>query len=126
LSRLIVAGGAKVSVSPVATRRDNRGKLFEIEIGDGLQGFGGSRVAKAVRQGIAPGGIFSLQSEQFGDGIVPTLGSGASICCAAVSEPGYRLLGLSAGAIAGLPFSVAESVFTLGLTTFWHGVFSVT
>jgi hypothetical protein len=125
LSCLIVAGVAEVSVSPIATRWDNGGEFIEIEIDDGLQGFGGDRVTKAIGQSIAPSGILSLQGEELGDGILPALRSGASVCWA-VSDRRYRLLGLSAGAIAGLPLSVAESVFALGLTTSWHSVFSVT
>ena len=57
--------------------------------------------------------------QELGDGIVSALRSGASVCWAAVSEPGYRLVGQFAGAIAGLPFCVAESVFTLGDLLAW-------
>jgi hypothetical protein len=52
---------ASSSVSAVTPRRDNRGELVEIEIGDGLQSFCGGGVAKAIGQGIAPSGILSLQ-----------------------------------------------------------------
>jgi hypothetical protein len=36
-----------------------------------------------------------------------------------------RLRGLVAGAMAGLPFGVAEGVLAFRLATSWHGLFSV-
>lgn len=55
--------------------RDDRGEVVEIEVGDGLEGFGGGAVAEAVRQRIGPGGILGLQGEQLGDAVTPAPGA---------------------------------------------------
>jgi hypothetical protein len=98
----------------------------KIELDDGLESLGGGAVTKAVGQGVAPGGVFGLQGEQFGDGVVPSLRSGASVRRTAIADGEWRLLGLPAGAISGLSFGVAEGVVTYRLAASWHGVFSVT
>ena len=114
------------SITPKATRRLNVGEDVKIELDDGLQCLGGGAVTKAVGQGVAPGGVFGLQGEQFGDGVVPSLRSGASVRRTAIADAGWRLLGLATSAITGLSFGVAEGVVTFRLAASWHGVFSVT
>lgn len=121
--RTFGAWSSSVSIAAVAAWRFDCGEVIEIEIeiDDGLQGGGGGRVAKGVRQSFAPGGVFGLQGEQFGDGIAPALWSGAPVGGAPVSEHGRGLLGLAAGAIAGLAFGVVERVFPLGRSASGHG-----
>ena len=114
------------SIASKATRRLDVSEDVKIELDDGLESLGGGAVAKAVGQGVAPGGVFGLQGEQFGDGVVPSLWSGASIRRSAIADQRWRLLGLPTGAISGLSFGVAEGVVTCRLAASWHGVFSVT
>ena len=68
------------------------GECLEVEIDDGLQGFGGGCVAEAVGQGVDPGGVVGLQRQQFGDGVAPALRPGASIGRAAVAACRSALL----------------------------------
>jgi hypothetical protein len=114
------------SIASKAARRLDFGENVKIELDDGLESLGGGAVTKAVGQGVAPGGVFGLQGEQFGDGVVPSLRSGASVRRTAIADGEWRLLGLPAGAISGLSFGVAEGVVTYRLAASWHGVFSVT
>jgi len=51
------------SVAPIAAWWFGAGEICEVEIDDGLQGFGGGGFAQGFRQGIGPDSIFSLQSE---------------------------------------------------------------
>ena len=115
-----------VSITSKATWRLDIGEDAEIEFDDGLESLGGGAVAKAVGQSVAPSGVFGLQGEQFGDGVVPSLRSGASVRWPAMADAGWRVLGLATSAISGLSFGVAESVVTFRLSASWHGVFSVT
>jgi hypothetical protein len=114
------------SIASKATRRLDVSENVKIELEDGLESLGGGAVTKAVGQGVAPGGVFGLQGEQFGDGVVPSLRSGASVRRTAIADAGWRLLGLATSAITGLSFGVAEGVVTFRLAASWHGVFSVT
>src|SRR4051794_21885481 len=54
-----------VSIASVATRWLGCGEQIQIEIDDGLQRLRGGGIAQAVRQGLAPTGVFGLQSKQF-------------------------------------------------------------
>ena len=74
------------SIASKATRRLDVGEDIKIEIDDGLESLGGGAVAKAVGQGVAPGGVFGLQGEQFGDCVAPSLWSGASIRRSAIAD----------------------------------------
>jgi hypothetical protein len=74
------------SITPKATRRLDVSEDVKIKFDDGLESLGGGAVAKAVGQGVAPGGVFGLQGEQFGDRVVPTLRSGASIRWSAIAD----------------------------------------
>src|ERR1700730_8072054 len=114
------------SIASKATRRLDFSENVKIELDDGLESLGGGAVTKAVGQGVAPSCVFGLQGEQFGDGVVPSLRSGASVRWPAVADAGWRVLGLATSAISGLSFGVAESVVTFRLSASWHGVFSVT
>ena len=67
------------SITPEARRRLDVGEDVEIEFDDGLESLGDGAVAKVVGQGVAPGGVFGLQGEQFRNRAVPSLWSGASI-----------------------------------------------
>ena len=51
------------SITTVSARWLDGGEFIKIEIDDGLQGRSDGGVAETVRQSVAPGGIFSLQSE---------------------------------------------------------------
>jgi hypothetical protein len=108
------------SIASKATRRLDVGKDVKIELDDGLQCLGGGAVAEAVRQGVAPGGVFGLQGEQFGDCVTPSLWSGASIRRSAIADRWWRLLGLPTGTISGLSFGVAEGVVTCRQAASWH------
>jgi len=114
------------SVTAIAAWGDDRGEVVEIEVDDGLKRLRRSTVAKAVGQGVGPGGILGLQGEQFGDGVTPALSSAASVDWPAEADQGWLLLGKLAGAIASLAFGVGQGVFALRLAASWHGVFSVT
>jgi hypothetical protein len=114
------------SIAPKAARGLDFSENVKIEFDDGLESLGGGAVTKAVGQGVAPGGVFGLQGEQFGDGVVPSLRSGAPVRRAAIADAGWRLLGLATSAITGLSFGVAEGVVTFRLSASWHGLFSVT
>jgi hypothetical protein len=111
---------AATSISPITAWRHDRGQFVKIELGDGLERLAGGGVAEAFWQGIEPDGIFSLQAEQDGNCVIPALWPGASVLWVAVSNFRHWLEGLSAGAIPGLSFGVAEGVLALGLTTWWH------
>ncbi len=67
------------SIASKPTRRLDVGEDIKIEIDNGLESLGSGAVAKIVGQGVEPGGVFGLQGEQFGDGVVPSLWSSASI-----------------------------------------------
>ena len=114
------------SIAAIATRRLDVGEDIKIEIGDGVQDLGGGAVAEAIWQGVAPGGVLGLQSEQFGDRVTPALRPGASICRPAPSDRWKRLLLLAAGTVPGLSFGITERVVTFRLAASWHGEFSVT
>ena len=114
------------SIASKATRRLDLSENVKIEFDDGLESLCGGAVPKAVGQGVAPGGVFGLQGEQFGDGVMPSLRSGASVRRAAIADAGWRLLGLATSAISCLSFGVGEGVVTFRLTASGHGVFSVT
>jgi hypothetical protein len=73
-------------ITSKATRELDVGEDVKIEFDDGLKSLGGGAVAKAVRQGVAPGGVFGLQGEQFGDCIAPSLWSGAAIHRSAIAD----------------------------------------
>ena len=62
-----------------APGRLDRFEFVEVELVDGLQGLGGGAVVKAVGQGLEPGPVFGLQSDEFGDGIAPALGPAAAV-----------------------------------------------
>jgi hypothetical protein len=66
------------SIASKATRRLDVSEDIKIEFDDGLESLGGGAVTEAVGQGVAPGGVFGLQGEQFGDSVVPSLWFGAS------------------------------------------------
>jgi hypothetical protein len=61
------------SIVSKATRRLDFSENVKIELEDGLESLGGGAVTEAVGQGVAPGGVFGLKGEQFGDGVVPSL-----------------------------------------------------
>jgi hypothetical protein len=90
------------------------------------KGLGGGTFAQAVGQRIIPTDILSLQRDQPGDGVVPTLSSGPSVRRPTVTDLGERLLGLAASAISSLSFGVAEGVLAIGLAICRHALFFVT
>ena len=114
------------SVTAVASGRDDRSEVVEIEVDDGLKRLGSGAVAQIVGQAVGPCGVFGLQGLQFRDGVGPALGAAAPICGLAVAKHGRRLLGELAGTIASLALGIAQGVLALRLATSWHGAFSVT
>jgi hypothetical protein len=101
----------------MAARWHDCDECVEVEINNNLKGLGGSTIAQAVVQRIMPTAILSMERDQPGDGVVPTLRSGPSVRRPTVTDLGERLLGLAASAISSLSFGVAESVFDIGLAT---------
>jgi hypothetical protein len=81
---------------------------------------------QAVGQRIMPTDILSLQRDQPGDGVVPTLSTGSSVRRPTVTDLGERLLGLATSAISSLSFGVVEGVLAIGLATCRHALFSLT
>jgi hypothetical protein len=77
---------------------------------------------EAVRQGVAPGGVFGLQGEQLGDGIVPALRAGSPVGWTSIAPHGRRLLSLAAGAVAGLAFGVGQRRWAGGLAALGDSV----
>src|SRR3954462_5547539 len=76
-----------VSIASVATRWLGCGEQIQIEIDDGLQRLRGGGIAQAVRQGLAPTGVFGLQSKQFSHGIGPALRAGAPVGWPTIADP---------------------------------------
>ena len=68
----------------------------------------------------------ACKDEQFGDRVMPSLRSGASIRRSATADLRWRLPGLASCAISGGSLGVAEGMLTGRLAASWHGVFSVT
>lgn len=112
--------------SSIAAWRFDVAEGIKIEIDNGLQRLGSRVVAEVFWQGLAPGSVFGLEGEEFGDRITPSLRSGASIDGPAIADQGSYLLVLPTGAIPCLSFGVAESVAPLRAAASWHGVSSVT
>ena len=52
-------------------------KVGEVEVADRLQRLGGGAVLEVLWQGFQPGGIVTLQGDQLGDSVAPTLGATA-------------------------------------------------
>ena len=50
-------------IATVTARRHDGGEFIEIKFDEGLQGGGSGSVAEAVRDSVAPGGVFGLQGE---------------------------------------------------------------
>jgi hypothetical protein len=64
--------------------------------------------------------VFGWQGEQLGDRVAPALWPGAPVGGTPIADDGCRLLGLATGAIARLPFGIAELVVALGHSASWH------
>jgi hypothetical protein len=75
-------------------------KFVEVEIDNRLQGFGGGALLKTIGQGLKPGSLLVLKSEQGGNGLVPAPNPAAVIDRAAVMDhrPGCG----AGGAMPGL------------------------
>ena len=82
-------------VATVSAGRLDIGNVGWVEVDDGLERLGRGSVAQRVRQGVCPGGIFDLQGEQLGYGVVPTLGSAAAVGRSAIADGGSRLICLA-------------------------------
>jgi hypothetical protein len=67
------------SIASEAAWRLDAEEIVEIELDDSLQGDGGGGVAQIVRQDVIPGGVFGLQGDQPGDGVVPALCPGTPV-----------------------------------------------
>ena len=74
------------SVAAVAARRDDVGEGVEVEIDDVLKGLCGGAVAETVGHGVGPCGVFGLQGEQVGDGVVPALWAAAPVLGPAAAD----------------------------------------
>ena len=114
------------SIATKSARRHDGSEFIEIEIDDGEQRRGGGGVAEAIWQGVVPGDVLGLQREQSSDHVVPALQAGAPVDWPPVADDRCWLVGLTARAVAGLAFGVAECVLPFGLATSGHGWISVT
>ena len=74
------------SIASVAAGRYDCVEHVEVKIDYLLQCLGSSAVAEAVWQGVVPNAILGLQREQFGDGVPPSLRSGATFRRPAVAD----------------------------------------
>ena len=108
------------SIAAVSAWWFDAGEVGHVEIDNGLQGFGRGGLTQSVWQSVSPGGVVGLQREEFGDGVVPALGTGPAIGRPAIADGGTGLFGLT-GAVSRLSFGVAEGVAALRLWAFWHG-----
>ena len=108
------------SIASVSAWRLGVGELRQVEVNDCLECRGRGGVAQGVRQGIGPGGVVGLQGEQFSNGGVPALGTGAAIHGPAIADGGSRLPGF-AGAVTSLAFGVAERRATFCWQVCRHG-----
>jgi len=107
-------------VATISPRRIDVGEVGQVELDDGLQSLGGGGLSQSFGQGFGPGGVFGLQGEEFGDGVVPALGTGPPVGGPAIADDGAGLVGLT-GPIAGLAFGIAERVSAFRLWVFRHG-----
>jgi hypothetical protein len=69
---------AAPSIASVSAGRLDGEEIVEVEIDNGLERFTGGAVAQGFRESVEPGGILSLQGEEFGDCIAPALGPAAA------------------------------------------------
>ena len=51
------------SVASASARRLDIGEFGQVEVDDGLQGFGGGSLAEGIWQGVSPGDVVCLQGE---------------------------------------------------------------
>ena len=93
------------------------GEFTEVEVDDGLQGFASSSVAQRFGQCLEPLLILTLQGDEFGDSVVPTLQARASIARPAIAD-GERA-GMT-GAPAGLALGAGERLLAFGRPSSGH------
>jgi hypothetical protein len=67
------------SISAEAAGRNDCLEFGEVEVADREQRLGGGAVLEVLWQSFQPGGILTLQRDQLGDSVAPTLGATAVI-----------------------------------------------
>ncbi len=67
------------SISAEAARRNDCLEFSEVEVADRVQCLGSGTVLEVLWQGFQPSGIVTLQRDQLGDSVTPTLGATAVI-----------------------------------------------
>ena len=100
------------SVPPVSAWGLDRLEFFEVEVVDGLQRLGSSPLLKAVGQGLEPGPIFRLESDQGGDSVAPALGPASAVGGSTVMD--HRPGGSAGGAMPGLALGIGHRLVAGG------------
>ena len=95
------------SITPVAARRFDVSKGREINIDDRFEYVRCRAVLEALWECCEPVGVLSLQSEQYADGIAPTLWAATAVGRRPCSGDGSSRCQWVAGAVTGLAFGVA-------------------
>jgi hypothetical protein len=126
VSVLLMVFGWVWSVASVSAWRFNGGEFVEVDIGNYLQSVGGRGGLEAIGDRLGPGGVFSLERNQLGNGVMPPLWPGAPVSRSLVANHRGGCLSLDAGTIPCLPFGTAERVVALWRSASWHDLFSVT
>jgi len=114
------------SVASVSARRFDGSQFVEVDIGNGLESVGGSGALQGVGQRLGPGGVFGLERNQLGNGVMPSLWPGAPVSRSPIANHRGGRLSFDAGTIPRLPFGATERVLALWRSASWHGFFSVT
>jgi hypothetical protein len=115
-----------LSVSSVSAGWSDSGQFVEINIGDDLESFGGWGALEGIGQRLGPGGVFGLERDQLGHGVMPSLWPGAPIGRSPIANRWRGGLCFDAGSVTRLPFGTAERGFALWWSASWHSFFSVT
>jgi hypothetical protein len=126
VSLLFMVFGSVWSVASVSAWRFDGGEFVEVDVGNCLQSVGGSGALEGIGHRLGPGGVFSLERNQLGDSVMPSLWPGAPVSRSPVANHRGGCLSLDAGTIPCLPFGTAERVVALWRSASWHDFFSVT
>src|SRR6516165_432526 len=103
-------GPSRCSITPEAPRRFDCLEFGEIEFDNRPQGVGERAVLLIVRQRVQPAGIFSLQLQGRGYGVIPPLDPGAPVGGTACAD--NWCASRVRGAITRLTFGAGHRCFT--------------
>jgi len=123
---LFVVFEAVRSVASVSAGWFYGGQFVEVDIGNGLESVGGGVALQGIGQRLGPGGVFGLERDQLGDGVMPSLWPGAPVSRSPIANHRRGRLSFDAGPVTRLPFGTAERVLALWWSASWHDFFSVT